>query len=360
MFTRRGYSAEPVTEQLSEVWIGPVRLGPRATFVRRHRRAVTALVVVASVLACVGLGAIAGWHAVSVRLDRLSWWFIPLTVVAHLAAYVGYLLAHHEVVNRSRVVPVGWGRGALMVVIGFGAWLTGGGFAVDRNGLQWTGFDRVDADVAAVALGALELALLTPAAWLCALLLLGDASVPQSATIPWVIGVPVGFALAVAGAVSGARRVVDAGLSGGARAWRELLVGLAAALALLRDRRRGPLSAAGIALYWAADIAALWAALRFVSVGVSLPRLILAYATGYLLTRRTLPFAGVVVTEGLMAVSLVWVGVPLAAAVPAVLVYRLTDFALTLGTALAASSAVERGLIQASARVPGDQALTGS
>jgi uncharacterized membrane protein YbhN (UPF0104 family) len=81
---------------------------------------------------------------------------------------------------------------------------------------------------------------------------------------------------------------------------------------------------------------------------------VLAYATGYLLTRRTLPFAGAVITEALMTVSLVWVGVPLAAAVPAVLVYRLSDFSLTLGTALAASSAVERGLIQASERVPGD------
>jgi hypothetical protein len=343
-----------VNPQLPDVWIGPVRLGPGASYVRRHRRAVTALVVLASVLTCVGLGAIAGWHSISLRLERLSWWFIPVTLGAHLLAYSGYLVAHHGVVNQSRSNPVGWGRGALMVVIGFGAWLTGGGFAVDRHGLEWTGFDAVDADLAAVALSALELALLTPAAWLCALSLLGNSTVPQSATIPWVIGVPIGFALAVAGAVSGARRTVPAGARGAARAWSELLVGLAAALTLLRDPRRGPLSAAGIAAYWAADIAALWAALRFVSIAISLPRLVLAYATGYLLTRRTLPFAGVVVTEGLMTVSLVWVGVPLAAAVPAVLVYRLSDFALTLGSALGASSAVERGLIQPSARVVGD------
>jgi hypothetical protein len=343
-----------VTQQLSEVWIGSVRLGPQATFVRRHRRAVTALVVATSVLTCVGLAAIPGWHALSLRLDRLSWWFIPLTLIAHLVAYVGYLIAHHGVVNRSRSVPVGWGRGALMVVIGFGAWLTAGGFAVDRHGLEWTGFDPVDADIAAVTLSALELALLAPAAWLCALLLLGDVNVPPSATVPWVIGVPIGFGLAVAGAISGSRRSVEPQLRGRARAWRELLVGLAAALALLRDRRRGPHSVIGIAMYWAADIAALWAALRFVSISISVPRLVLAYATGYLLTRRTLPFAGAVITEALMTVSLVWVGVPLAAAVPAVLVYRLSDFSLTLGTALAASSAVERGLIQASERVPGD------
>jgi len=122
------------------------------------------------------------------------------------------------------------------------------------------------------------------------------------------------------------------------------VIGCRTAGALLRDPRRGPTAAAGIALYWAADIAALWAALRFVSASLALPRLTLAYASAYILTRRTLPFAGTVVIEALMAVSLVSVGVTLAAAALAVLVYRLSDFTLTLGAALFASTAVERTL----------------
>jgi hypothetical protein len=120
--------------------------------------------------------------------------------------------------------------------------------------------------------------------------------------------------------------------------------GLASALALVRDPRRGPTALTGIAIYWAADIVAVWAPLRFVSTTIELRRLIVGYATGYVLTRRTLPFAGALITEALMAASLMWVGVSLAAAALAVLVYRLTDFMLTFGAALVATSAVERTL----------------
>ena len=70
----------------------------------------------------------------------------------------------------------------------------------------------------------------------------------------------------------------------------------------------------------------------------------LAYSSAYILTRRTLPFAGVLVIEALLAASLVSVGVSLAAAALAVLAYRLSDFTLTLGAALLASRAVERTL----------------
>ena len=321
-----------------------MHLGPHQVFARRHRRAVTVVVVVVSVLTCLALSAMAGWHATSARLAHLSWWFVPVILIAHVAAYASYVVAHHHVVNRSRSTPVGWRRGAYVVVLGFGAWLIGGGFAVDRYALQWHGSTSTDASISAIALGALELALLAPAAWLCALLLLGAAGIPQSATVPWVIGVPLGLALAIALAVHGshARALEDA--TGFARARGVLTVGLAAALALLRRPGRGPVAAAAIAAYWAADITALWAALQFVATSISLSRLILAYATGYLLTRRTLPFAGAVITEALMAVSLVWVGVPLATAALAVLVYRLSDFTLTLGAALLASSALERTL----------------
>ena len=75
--------------------------------------------------------------------------------------------------------------------------------------------------------------------------------------------------------------------------------------------------------------------------GISIPRLVLGYASGYVLTRRALPFAGTIIIEAMMAVSLLWVGVPLAAAATAVLAYRLSDFTFTLGGALLASSALD-------------------
>jgi hypothetical protein len=229
------------------------------------------------------------------------------------------------------------------MVIAFGGWLIGGGFDVDRRALVRAGLADADAGSSVIVLGALELAVLIPAAWISALVLLGSGGVPGAVTIPWVIGVPVGLLLTVAAAfIPQVRRAVTA--PGRSSLLRASLNGLASALALVRDPRRGPTAVAGIAIYWAADIVALWAALRFVSTTIGLPRLIVGYATGYVLTRRTLPFAGALITEALMAVSLLWVGVPLAAAALAVLVYRLSDFILTFGAALVATSVVERTL----------------
>jgi uncharacterized membrane protein YbhN (UPF0104 family) len=51
--------------------------------------------------------------------------------------------------------------------------------------------------------------------------------------------------------------------------------------------------------------------------------LILGYATGYALSRRTLPFAGAGAVEALLPFALTWVGVPLAPALLAVFAYRL-------------------------------------
>ena len=316
-------------------------LSPQAAFVRRHRHVVTLTVLAVTCLTCIALSAIAGWPATLARLRHLSGWFIPLMLVFHVASYLGYMVAHHHVVDRSRNIALGWARGAQVLLIGFGGFLIGGGFGVDRRALVQTGLSHTDASVAAMSLGALELLLLAPAVWICALLLLGTPGVPASFTLPWVIGLPIGAVL-IAGAAVRGQRHGSAGANRLVRAASELVLGCRAAGALLRDPRRGPMVAAGLALYWAADIAALWAALRFVSTSLALPRLILAYSGAYILTRRTLPFAGVIVVETLMAVSLVSLGVTLAAAAIAVLVYRLSDFTLTLGGALLASSAVDR------------------
>jgi Lysylphosphatidylglycerol synthase TM region len=325
------------------VWIGPVRLGRRAELLRRRRVLVTVVVLAVSILTCVVLSAIAGWHATSQVLRNLVWGFLPIVVLAHVVAYAGYLVAHHYVLNQRASKRVNWKPGAQVVVIGFGGWLIGGGFEVDRQAFVRAGLADADAGSSAIVLGALELAVLAPVAWICALLLLGNGGVAALVTIPWVIGVPAGLVLALGVALHPRVRLA-AREPGRASRLRTPLNALASLLALARDPRRGPLALAGIAIYWAADIVALWAALRFVSTTLELSRLIVGYATGYVLTRRTLPFAGVVVTEALLALSLVWVGVPLAAAAIAVLVYRLSDFMLTFGAALVAGSAVERTL----------------
>jgi uncharacterized membrane protein YbhN (UPF0104 family) len=322
-------------------WVGQIQLGRWASYVRERRRFFTILVIVVSVLTCFGLALLAGWHATAGRLDRLAWEFVPLMVLAHLAAYVGYLIAHHQVFNRSREHRVGWRLSAQIAVIGFGGWLIGGGFTVDRRAHITAGFTSSDAGNAVITLAAIELLVLTPAAWFCAVLANHSHGVSPSATIPWIIAVPAGFGV-VAGLLL--LRYLQRNRPPRLVRLRALEDGLEATIELLADPGRGPAAVAGIAAYWAADFLALWAALRFASISIALPRLVVGYATAYFLTRRTLPFAGALIIEALLAVSLVWVGVPLAAAALAVLVYRLSDFALTLSGALAVSSVLEGSL----------------
>ena len=75
---------------------------------------------------------------------------------------------------------------------------------------------------------------------------------------------------------------------------------------------------------------------------VSIPALILAYATGYVATRRSLPWGGAGLVEVMMTFALVWVGVPLAPALLGVVTYRLFNFWLPVIPALAALPAVRR------------------
>ena len=84
----------------------------------------------------------------------------------------------------------------------------------------------------------------------------------------------------------------------------------------------------GMALYWALDVASFYGALRFVGVRLNMGELVLGYATGYALTRRSMPLGGVGVTEALMTFSLHWVGQPVLPALAAVVIYRVFNLAL--------------------------------
>jgi hypothetical protein len=334
------HRSDPADEQ----WISAVYIGRRTNFIRAHRQVVTLVVLAGSFATCLAMCAVGGWGTIGNRLGHLAWWFVPVMIASHLTAYAGYLVAHHQVVNRSRSITVGWRRDIQLVVIGFGGWLVGGGFAVDRQALEIEGVSRDNATISTITLGLLELLVLTPATWVCAVILIGHRGIPAVVTWPWVIGVPVGCACTL-GAVLIIPRSEALPPTRAAAALTLVATATRATLTLVSRPDRGPLVIAGIAVYWAGDIAALWAALRFLSISLGVAELIVAYATGYILTRRTLPFAGVIVIEVLLAISLWSVGPTLAEAALAVLVYRLSDFALTLGAALLASSAMEHTLL---------------
>ena len=72
----------------------------------------------------------------------------------------------------------------------------------------------------------------------------------------------------------------------------------------------------------------------------------LAYATGYVVTRRSLPLAGAAITEVLLTFALHWVGVPLGPALAAVATYRLFNLILLAIPALLANRLLDPALAQ--------------
>jgi uncharacterized membrane protein YbhN (UPF0104 family) len=112
---------------------------------------------------------------------------------------------------------------------------------------------------------------------------------------------------------------------------------------LWRRPQYGLLAFLGMALYWAADIAVLWACLAVFSgqqPGVAV--IVLGYASGYALTRRALPLAGAGAVEVMLPFALHWMGIPLATAVVSVFAYRIFNLWLPLIPAAAGLFALKR------------------
>ncbi len=295
---------------------------------------------------CALLAAAAGVHQIERVVERSEPRWLVVIVAARVLAYAGYTAAHRSTVADGSRVPLD----VTFKMVAFGAAATslGGGFSVDQRALRGAGASPRQATVKVLNLGALELATLAPAAWVCALTLLGAQHVQAAVTVPWAIGVPVGFALALWGASrSSAPKLARRGRAG------RMLARSLEAVELLLDQARHPLRNAaawlGMAVYWACEIVSLWAALRAFGLKPGVPAIVLAYATGHVLTPRSLPLSGVGVTELLLPLALVWVGEPLAAAVPAVFAYRIALLLLAVPPALLARSSVRR-LVSSRAR----------
>jgi uncharacterized membrane protein YbhN (UPF0104 family) len=284
---------------------------------------------------CIALGTlfVVAWYAgfghVWARIHAVQpiWFLVALG--AEAMAYVGYVLSYREVsrVEEGPEMPV---RDALAAVAaGFGAFVAQGGFAVDLHAFRETGITDREARVRVLGLGALEYALLAPATCIAAiaLLVMGVAKPAPALTLPWAIAVPIGFAAAVWAVGHRAR-------FHGKTGWREQLAQGLDSIYVLRclfSRRQHLAAPIGTAVYWFGDIVCLWACLQAFTHGTpDVGIILIGYATGYALTRRTLPFGGAGAVELLLPLAMWGTGISLSAAVLAVFTYRVFNFWLPL------------------------------
>jgi uncharacterized membrane protein YbhN (UPF0104 family) len=279
--------------------------------------------------ALVGISWAAGFANVLHELRHLDPIWLPVAFGMELAAYFGYVVAYREVARLEGGPRLGLGRAGAIVAAGFGVFVIRGGFVVDRQALEAAGLDPRQARARVLGLGALEYAVLAPAAALAAVILLARGSTHPSLgfTLPWAIAVPLGFAAAFA-ALAFRHRVGDEGR------WRSVLQHALDAVQMLKKLAAQGAeyggAFVGTTLYWVGDVGCLWASLRVFHDSPDVAALVIGYATGYALTRRTLPLGGAGSVEVLVSFALAWTGIPLAKAVLAVCVYRIFNLWLPL------------------------------
>jgi uncharacterized membrane protein YbhN (UPF0104 family) len=298
----------------------------------------TALATLLAAAAVYVIARITGADVIGRVFEHLRPVWIPLLAATELATYPAYVLAYRSVARMHGKAPLSLPIVTRLVVAGFGPFALGGGFSSDQRTLAQIDEDTRSARVRVLALGTLEWAILAPAACITAIVLLAQgANILPSLLWPWALAVPPSFALAFWASApkrsawiaritrSRAQLVVE--MLEGIAGLRELIVG---------DPKRNVWAVLGITAYWAADMTALWAALRIFGIDLGVGKLIIAYSTGYAATRRSLPLGGAGATEFLMTYALYWVREPLAPALAAVLAYRAFNFLLVAIPALVA------------------------
>jgi uncharacterized membrane protein YbhN (UPF0104 family) len=285
---------------------------------------------------------VTGAEAIGRAFDEIVPGWIALIAVAELLTYPAYALAYRSVACVHGHAPLGLPLAARIVAAGFGPFNVAGGFGIDVQALHALHEDERSARVRVLGLGVLEWALLAPTTCVVSIVFLiqGEDILP-SLLWPWAIAVPVGLGFALWASAPG-RRERLARIRGRRRAWLgDLLDGVGVLHELLAHPIKYWGAWVGTALYWAADITAFYAALRTFGLHLDFGKVIIAYATGYAATRRSLPLGGAGVTEVLMSYALYWVRQPLAPALAAVVMYRAFNFLLAAMPALIARRHVD-------------------
>jgi glycosyltransferase 2 family protein len=323
------------------------------------------ITIVIAVLLLVGaislIGKAADFDEIVEALDAANRKWFPICLAGLVCAYAGYIAGYREIARMHEGPNLPFWTVTRIVGIGFGANVLGsaaGGLAVDFWALRRAGASTHDSARRVLGFNTLEWGLLGTFAAVAAMFVLAGrgAGAPLGMTLGWLIVVPVCVVLAAF--VSSPKRAprlsraeaVREGEGKKAFWWSKLKKALADGIGgvvvvrhLVLNPRAHPSAILGFAVYWFGHLLTLYAALRaFTQSSVVLAALVLAFATGYVATALPLPGGGSGGIEAALAFSLHAVGLPLAPALLAVLVYRFFTFWLPLLPALALLPSVKQ------------------
>lgn len=310
-----------------------------------------------AVAAVVGIGQVTSLHRVVRALGRGDHSWFPVCLAGALLAYAGYVAAYRDVARFDGGPSLGVWTTLRIVVIGFGAVLIGssaGTLGIDYWALHRAGEPRHSALRRVLAVSTLQWFVLAILACLAAAATIaGPWHPPRAMEITWLVVVPV--CLVLAAWVSSPRRserltslpTAHVDLTRDPRSWarwlwnggRVVLSDSIGGVVLVRHLLRRPLAhpaaLLGFPLYWAGDVLILYAALRAFGVHPHPVPLVLAYATGFVITALPLPAGGSGGVEAGLTFALNSIGIALAPALLGTLVYRAFTLWLPVGPALA-------------------------
>jgi uncharacterized membrane protein YbhN (UPF0104 family) len=296
--------------------------------------------------AVAGIGQLADYHKMLRALQRAHKDWFALGLAGEFTAYVGYVIAYRDVARASGGPRFDYWTSTRVVIMGFGAFIAGSSFGtlgVDYWALNRAGESPHQAARRVLALNTLEWGILAVLAMLAgALTLVGiGEGAPDGMEIGWLATVPLCVAAAIWVSQPGrAERLVALprereALTRDPRTWprwlaRILRSGFADAIGgvvlvrhLVANPREHWRASVGFLIFWAGDIFTMWTALMAFGIHVALAPLVLAYTTAYVVTSLPLPAGGAGGVEAGLAFTLTAVGIPLAPALLATLVYRI-------------------------------------
>lgn len=243
-----------------------------------------------------------------------------------------------------------------IVTVDFGVFLSGIGGILDQYALEGAGISQREAKSRVWALNGFELGVLAlgGTATAIAVLALGSSAPPLDFTLPWaVIPVP-GFLIAFWLGERYRDRLR------GQPGWRGAVGNF---LGIHPSppgdvRQPAPLRACGcgMALFWAGDALAVWAAVAVFGFRMGAAPLFVGYATGMAFTRRTEPLTGGAVLVLCLPLTLWGSGAPLAVALAAIVVYRTLAVWLPMPAPLALLPEVRKIGLQRARRTEETQA----
>jgi uncharacterized protein (TIRG00374 family) len=325
--------------------------------IERRKIILTALVTVVLGFGAVAIvGQITSFDDMVKALRRAdNRWFI-VCLAGEIAAYAGYIAAYRDFARVDGGPRLPWWTVTRVVGVGFGAFVAGssaGTLGVDYWALHKAGDEPHKAARRVLALNTLEWGVLAAAAAISGALLLAGigGEAPIAMELAWLIVVPVCVAAALwVTARSRRDRFTTLRLDrGGYRLSRfahnalaDAIGGVVLVRKVLARPTRYPFALLGWLAFWGGDILTMYAAIRAFGADVELLPLVLAYTTAYVVTSLPLPAGGAGGVEAGLAFSLHTVGVPLAAALLATLVYRFFTMWLPVGIAVLALTQVKK------------------